>query len=1070
MKRAILAFIVSTLLAVAASAQLPVCNVAAQIFDVNGQPRPNFRITVVRVVKNGQLISNTPSTYTTNASGQVTIPIPQASTAWVYANAYNLDSRGAAGVPLTIPAAGSAQLETLVQLTGVFTALTDIFTTQGDTVYGGVNGVATRLAGSIEANLKFFGQLGTGTASAAPAWYKPVAGSNVTFSFDHDAKTWTINSTGGGGGGSLLTREIDGTPSITTTLTLEFAQANGFVLTDQGSGVARLDLSAIPFSALATLTANRALATNGSGAIVVSGVSDTELGHLGGVTSAIQTQLNAKSPNARTLTAGTGLIGGGDLSADRTFDIGSGTGITVNANDIAINQAFAATWTGLHTFNTGTTPGNVVLVDIAAIGSTGTRDSHNIILRGRSDDGSGHAVEWKEFVDVTSNAGASAYTIQSRIDSGSFTNRLTVTDGGAVTATSFSGDGSGLTALNGTNISTGTVANDRLDSDLTALGDNSTNGLWARTGAGAGSAVTITGTANQVNVANGSGSGGNPTLSLPQSIHTGATPQFAALGLGEAAPTAGLELTGKTISTDADNTVGAADATFSLTKNNSNTRTFPGLLIKPTINTGGSNANTTLNVLAVDTTNTATTGVTTNLLRLAYGGSQQFVVTSGGAVTATSFSGDGSALTALNAGNLSSGTLPSGRFPALTGDVTTSAGSISTTIANDAVTFAKMQNIATDRLIGRDTASSGDPEEIALAGSLVFTGSSSIQLSGDASSPGNSKYYGTDSGGTKGFFDLPAGGSSHTMLSATHTDTTAGTVARGDLITGQTASPKWQRLAIGANNRVLFSDGTDVSWSTVPNAALANSSITINGTTNQVSVSGSPVSLGGTITLSTPQNIHTSATPQFAALGLGEAAPTAGLELTGKTISTDADGTVGAADLTFSLTKNNSNTRTFPGLLIKPTINTGGSNANTTLNVLAVDTTNTATTGVTTNLILASYGGSAQFTVTSGGAVTATSFSGSGASLTSLNASNISSGTLNSGRLDTDVVQTDQANTWSTGAQDFGSATSLKVPTSGGAAPTSDGLLTTTRLVIAMLGVRAAPRFSFRPGRFLPTC
>jgi hypothetical protein len=64
---------------------------------------------------------------------------------------------------------------------------------------------------------------------------------------------------------------------------------------------------------------------------------------------------------------------------------------------------------------------------------------------------------------------------------------------------------------------------------------------------------------------------------------------------------------------------------------------------------------------------------------------------------------------------------------ALTGDVTAAAGSNATTIANDAVTFAKMQNIATDKLIGRDTASSGDPEEISVGGGLEFTGSSGIQ-------------------------------------------------------------------------------------------------------------------------------------------------------------------------------------------------------------------------------------------------------------------------------------------------------------------------------------------------------
>jgi len=51
---------------------------------------------------------------------------------------------------------------------------------------------------------------------------------------------------------------------------------------------------------------------------------------------------------------------------------------------------------------------------------------------------------------------------------------------------------------------------------------------------------------------------------------------------------------------------------------------------------------------------------------------------------------------------------------ALTGDVTASAGSNSTTIANDAVTYAKMQNVsATDMILGRSTAGAGDVEEIA---------------------------------------------------------------------------------------------------------------------------------------------------------------------------------------------------------------------------------------------------------------------------------------------------------------------------------------------------------------------
>jgi hypothetical protein len=69
------------------------------------------------------------------------------------------------------------------------------------------------------------------------------------------------------------------------------------------------------------------------------------------------------------------------------------------------------------------------------------------------------------------------------------------------------------------------------------------------------------------------------------------------------------------------------------------------------------------------------------------------------------------------------------RRSALTGDVTASAGSNSTTIANDAVTFPKMQNIATDSLIGRDTASSGDPENITLVNThLAMNGSGSLGI------------------------------------------------------------------------------------------------------------------------------------------------------------------------------------------------------------------------------------------------------------------------------------------------------------------------------------------------------
>lgn len=78
---------------------------------------------------------------------------------------------------------------------------------------------------------------------------------------------------------------------------------------------------------------------------------------------------------------------------------------------------------------------------------------------------------------------------------------------------------------------------------------------------------------------------------------------------------------------------------------------------------------------------------------------------------------------------------------ALTGDVTASAGSGSTTIASNVVTFAKMQQITSDRLLGRDTASTGNVEEISLGTGLEFSGSTSIQIASAYQAIGTQEIY-----------------------------------------------------------------------------------------------------------------------------------------------------------------------------------------------------------------------------------------------------------------------------------------------------------------------------------------
>lgn len=88
-----------------------------------------------------------------------------------------------------------------------------------------------------------------------------------------------------------------------------------------------------------------------------------------------------------------------------------------------------------------------------------------------------------------------------------------------------------------------------------------------------------------------------------------------------------------------------------------------------------------------------------------------------------------------------------------------------------------------------------------------------------------------------------AAGSTHTILDgSTHTDSVAQTISRGSLIYGN-STPKWDELVVGAANRVLWSDGTDISWSAAPRLAdIADTGgtnrITTATTTPQVKLTG----------------------------------------------------------------------------------------------------------------------------------------------------------------------------------------------------------------------------------------
>lgn len=116
--------------------------------------------------------------------------------------------------------------------------------------------------------------------------------------------------------------------------------------------------AAIDVSKLAAMTASKAVQSDASGFLTASAVTTTELGYVAGVTSALQTQLNAKQ--STTLTSAHILVGNvsnlaadvaltGDIAIDNTGLSAISAGVIVDAD---INASAAIVDTKLATIST----------------------------------------------------------------------------------------------------------------------------------------------------------------------------------------------------------------------------------------------------------------------------------------------------------------------------------------------------------------------------------------------------------------------------------------------------------------------------------------------------------------------------------------------------------------------------------------------------------------------------------------------------------------------------------------------------------------------------------------------
>lgn len=135
----------------------------------------------------------------------------------------------------------------------------------------------------------------------------------------------------------------------------------------------------------AAITASRAVASDVNGQLVASATTAAELAFVNGVTSAIQTQLNAKVASTRAINTTAPLTGGGDLSADRTIAIPVATSIangylssidwsTFNGKQAAGNYITALTGDA-----TASGPGSAALTLATVNGNVGSFGSSTAI-------------------------------------------------------------------------------------------------------------------------------------------------------------------------------------------------------------------------------------------------------------------------------------------------------------------------------------------------------------------------------------------------------------------------------------------------------------------------------------------------------------------------------------------------------------------------------------------------------------------------------------------------------------------------------------------------------------------
>lgn len=296
------------------------------------------------------------------------------------------------------------------------------------------------------------------------------------------------------------------------------------------------------------LTNGLAINTKESGAPIIFGVYDTERARVTSTgvtitsnaanTSGLKfTNLTSASPagastaylgldssgNVVVAAAPSGGGGGGGAPTDATYLVYSLNSTLTNERRllhesglaeadggingdlvVTLDTAYAPTWTAPHTFNPGTSPTTAALFDIAALGSTGTRNSHSIVQRARARDGSGsYSLDWQTNVEAYETGGGNRWRLQSRRGGNAYGTRLAIEENGDARVYGALSAGSSTIAL--------TDSTGYLQLTAFAAGARTGNGAKVVTGTGSytsGNCLSIDASGNAVDSGSACGSGG----------------------------------------------------------------------------------------------------------------------------------------------------------------------------------------------------------------------------------------------------------------------------------------------------------------------------------------------------------------------------------------------------------------------------------------------------------------------------------------------------------------------------------------------------------------------------------